>query len=119
MTGPYVGKRFDVLNGQWMFVDALVLNGAFQHTLERVVAEHADDERRIVCRQGLRRPINKLTEIIQIGGLHLIFGRQSLLRERTGKTGRRGEYKIQRCHCHLSKRHGFYCGTVCRESCLC
>lgn len=47
-------------------------------TAERVVAQHADDERSLAILERFRRPLDELGEVVKIGAFQLVLGRRSL-----------------------------------------
>jgi hypothetical protein len=64
--------------------DPLAAHGLVEVGAERVLADHADDERGLGVVEGAGRPLDELGEIEEKHGLDPILGRR-----RGGRTGRR------------------------------
>src|SRR5712691_1653938 len=84
MTGPNV---FDVLKApdfERPAAHRLTPDGFVQVTTEWIVAQDADDERSSGVGKGAGRPVDKLSEVEEENGLHLVFRRARGLRPETG-----------------------------------
>ena len=54
-------------------IDGFALHHFVEIGAERIVAEHADDERRVGTREGRGRPFDEAREVVQEYRLHLVF----------------------------------------------
>ena len=61
------------LDDQLAVVDGFPLHRLIEHRAERIVAEHADGDRRAGIGKGRGRPLDKLREVKQEGRLDLIL----------------------------------------------
>src|SRR6266702_3287361 len=53
----------------------LVAHSFIQDVVKGVGAQHADDQRGVLLRKGLRRPLNELVKVEQENGLYLVLAR--------------------------------------------
>src|SRR6266853_3091452 len=75
-----IGKRLALDDPERMSIDLFVQNGLGEGVLERVVADNADDERRIRRGKCVGWPLDKFSEVINKRGFELKFRRGGLLR---------------------------------------
>src|SRR6266705_658774 len=93
MAALQIGKSLESDDPKRMSIDLLVQNGLAEDVIERVVADNADDERRVRRGKSFDRPFYKFSEVINKGGFELKFRGGGLLR--TGRRAIEGEVRGQ------------------------